>query len=92
MGLELLGRRFGGRITFWCPVDIQGVMTRGTLDEIRAYCRKMVRLLGRREGGFIAQWYASPVSVGHRPEAIAAMSEEFLQINKDIQIGRPVFQ
>ena len=53
MGLELLGRRFGGRITFFSPVDIQQTMYHGTLDDIRAYCHRMVELLGRPDGGFI---------------------------------------
>ena len=80
MGLELLGERFGGRITFYCPVDIQATMARGTLDEIRAYARKMVATLGRPEGGFIAKWYSDPKGAGHRPEAIDAMCEEFVRI------------
>ncbi|MCF7853370.1 MAG: uroporphyrinogen decarboxylase family protein [Candidatus Pacebacteria bacterium] len=81
MGLEELGRRFGGRITFWCPVDIQATMAHGTLDEIRAYCRRMVEALGRPTGGFIAKWYGDPKGVGHRPEAIDAMCEEFLKLS-----------
>ena len=36
MTLELLGRRFGGRLTFWCPVDIQQTMARGNPDQIRS--------------------------------------------------------
>ena len=36
MGLELLGEHFGGRITFFSPVDIQKGM-QGSLDEIRPY-------------------------------------------------------
>jgi len=82
MGVELLGERFGGRITFWCPVDIQQTMVHGTLDEIRAYCRKLVTTLGRPEGGFIAQWYGDPVGAGHRPEAITAMAEEFVKLSQ----------
>ncbi len=81
MGLDRLGKQFGGRITFWCPVDIQQTMVRGTLDEIRAYCGRLVRTLGRPEGGFIAQWYSDPVGAGHRPEAIEAMSEEFVRLS-----------
>ena len=81
MGLERLGERFGGRITFFCPVDIQNTMVHGTLDEVRAYCRKMVDTLGRPEGGFIAKWYGDPVSAGHRQEAIDAMCEEFVKIS-----------
>jgi uroporphyrinogen-III decarboxylase len=80
MGLELLGERFGGRITFFCPVDIQATMVRGSLEDIRAYCRKMVRHLGTPEGGFIAKWYSDPIGAGHRPEAIAAMCQEFMRI------------
>lgn len=80
MGLELLGERFGGRICFWCPVDIQATMVRGSLDEIRTYCHKMVQCLSRLEGGFIAGWYSDPAGAGHSREAIDAMCEEFLRI------------
>jgi uroporphyrinogen decarboxylase len=81
MGVDLLGARFGGRITFWCPVDIQQTMVHGTLDEIRAYCRKLVTTLGRPKGGFIAQWYGDPAGAGHRQEAIEAMAEEFVRLS-----------
>ena len=82
MGLDLLGERFGGRITFWNPVDIQYTMAHGSLDDIRAYCRKMKTALGRPEGGFVAKWYGDPKGAGHRPEAIEAMCEEFVRISQ----------
>jgi len=82
MGVEFLGDKFGGRITFWCPVDIQNTMVNGTLEEIRAYCGKLVHILGRPEGGFIAKWYGDPEGAGHRQEAIDAMSEEFVKLSK----------
>lgn len=84
MGLELLGERFGGRITFFAPVDIQKTMAYGSLDDIRQYCRRMVRTLGSIEGGFIPRWYTDPVGAGHRPEAIDAMCEEFLRISQQL--------
>ncbi len=80
MGLEMLGERFGGSITFYCPVDIQNTMVNGSLDDIRAYCRRMVNCLGRPNGGFIAKWYSDPVGAGHRQEAIDAMCQEFLDL------------
>lgn len=83
MGLELLGKRFGGRITFYSPVDIQHTMVRGSLDDIRAYARNMARLLGRPAGGFIPRWYDDPQGAGHRPEALAAMCEEFLKLSRE---------
>ena len=82
MGLELLGERFGGRLTFFAPVDIQKTMVYSTLDEIRAYCRKMQYLLGRPSGGFIPRWYSDPAGAGHRPEAIQAMCAEFLEMSR----------
>lgn len=83
MGLERLGREFGGRITFWCPVDIQQTMVRGTLDEIRAYARRMVTTLGRPEGGFMAMWYSDPAGAGHRQAAIDAMCEAFVAYGRE---------
>ena len=90
MGLDLLGSRFGGRITFWCPVDIQNMMVHGSLDDIRAYCWKMVKTLGRPNGGFIAGWYADPVGAGHRQEAIDAMCQEFLKISETLFTSAPL--
>jgi len=84
MGLEELGERYGGRIAFWCPVDIQNTMARGKPDQIRAYCRRMVRALGSPEGGFLPKWYSDSVGAGHTEEAIDAMCQEFLRISEEM--------
>lgn len=84
MTLELLGERFAGRLTFFSPVDIQKTMVNGSLDDIKAYCRKMVKYLYRNGGGFIPRWYTDPVGAGHRQEALDAMCEEFLKINREM--------
>ncbi|HEY8668303.1 MAG TPA: uroporphyrinogen decarboxylase family protein [Tepidisphaeraceae bacterium] len=83
MGLELLGRRFGGRLTFFSGVDIQTAMHRPT-DQVRAYARDMVRLLGRPEGGIIPRWYTDPKGAGHTQEAIDAMCQEFLKVSEEM--------
>ena len=79
MGVELLGERFGGRLAFWCPVDIQQTMVHGTLDDIRAYARKLIETLGCSSGGFISKWYGAPQAVGHTDERIQAMAEAFVK-------------
>jgi uroporphyrinogen decarboxylase len=84
MGLELLGKRFGGRITFFSPVDIQKTMVTGTPDQIRAYCRQMVKCLARPEGGFLPRKYADHVGAGHTPEAIKTMCDEFMKISDEL--------
>lgn len=83
MGLDVLGDRFGGRITFFSPVDIQNTMVRGSLEDIRAYCRAMAQHLGRPGGGFIPRWYTDPKGAGHRQEAIDAMCEEFVRLSHE---------
>jgi uroporphyrinogen decarboxylase len=83
MGLQLLSDRFRGRIAFWNPVDIQYTMARANLDEIRAYARRMVELLGTPDGGYLTKWYGDPVGAGHTQEAIDAMSEEFLLLSEE---------
>ncbi len=83
MGLETLGERFGGRLTFLAPVDIQAVMPHGTADEIRAYCRRMVNALARPEGGFIPTWYSDPKGAGHSQASIDIMCETFIALSRE---------
>ncbi|HOL50123.1 MAG TPA: uroporphyrinogen decarboxylase family protein [bacterium] len=78
MGLENLDRKFGGRICFWCPVDIQKTMNSGTVEDVKNYARKLIDTFGKYDGGFIAKWYPSPDAVGHTKEKIKAMCETFI--------------
>ncbi len=82
MGLDALSERFAGRLTFYAPVDIQATMAHGSLDQIRAYCHKLNAAFNRNNGGFIPRWYSDPAGAGHTPEALEAMSEEFMKIVK----------
>jgi uroporphyrinogen decarboxylase len=84
MGLKTLGEKFGGRITFFAPVDIQKTMAYGSKDDIQRYVRDMFRYLWRPEGGFIPQWYADPVGAGHTQEAIDTMCQEFIKVGKEL--------
>jgi len=84
MGVDNLAERFGGKICFWCPVDIQNTMVKGTVDEVRAYARHLIDAFGKYNGGFIAQWYASPQAVNHSPEKIEAMAREFVEYGAQV--------
>ena len=79
MGVEELSGRFGGKLCFWCPVDIQQTMVNGSLDCIRAYARGLIESFGRFNGGFISKWYPAPDAVQHSKERIAAMCEAFVK-------------
>lgn len=77
MGLEVLSEKFGGKIAFWCPVDIQQTMIQGTPEEVSAYAKRMIATLGSHNGGLVSMAYSSPEDVKHTPENMAAMCESF---------------
>lgn len=83
MGIENLSKRFGGRICFWCPVDIQNTMVKGTVEDVKNYAKKLIDYFGKFNGGFIAKWYSSYQAVGHSQEKIKAMAETFIEYGKN---------
>ena len=76
-GLENLDAAAGGKLAFWCPVDIQKTMIEGSLDDIRAYVKRMIATLGSHNGGLVSMAYSTPETVHHTPEKIAAMCAAF---------------
>jgi len=77
IGLERLDREVGGKVAFWCPVDIQKTMVEGSVHDVREYVRRMVEMLGSHNGGLISKAYPSPEACGHDPEKTAAMCKAF---------------
>jgi len=68
MGVDELGSRFAGALTFWGEVDRQQLLPRASTEEIAQAARQMRSAL-HREGGLIAQCEFGP---GARPENIYA--------------------
>ena len=83
MGVENLSKLFGGKICFWCPVDIQNTMVKGSVEDIRNYAKKLIDSFGKYRGGFIAKSYPSPKAVEHSKEKIKAMAETFVSYGKE---------
>lgn len=71
MGVEELGTRFAGELTFWGEMDRQQLLPRATPSEIGEAARDMKRAF-HRGGGFIAQCEFGP---GARPDNIYAFFE-----------------
>ena len=67
-GIETLGERFGGRMTLWCPVDIQKTLQTHDPELIREEARLLVEKLGGRGGGFIAGYYSGNEAIGLTPD------------------------
>jgi uroporphyrinogen decarboxylase len=83
VGLESLNEQFGGKIAFWCPVDVQKTMVTGSPREVKEYVQRMIRTLGSHNGGFISMYYGSPEAVGHSAQNTAAMCEAFRLFGND---------
>lgn len=80
MGLENLASKIGGKLAFWCPVDIQKTLATGTEEEIRSYVRSMRNTIGNYNGGLISMSYSTPSSINLRQENIIAMCDEFRKL------------
>ena len=80
MGVARLGREFGGKVAFWCPVDIQSTLQSRCAARIEADARLMVEVLGLRgRGGFIAGYYPSNAAIGLEPEWQDAACKAFVK-------------
>jgi len=67
-GIDRLAEEFGGRATFWCPVDIQNTLQKRDAARIEAEARQMVEQLGAEGGGFIAGYYHGNNAIGLDPK------------------------
>lgn len=80
-GLDWL-EQFAGRVTFWCPIDIQTTLQCGDEAILKAKAREMVRKLGSRGGGFIAKDYPDNHSIGADPIWQHWGYEEFVRVGR----------
>ena len=78
-GVDWLSKEFGGKVCFWCPVDIQRSLQTGDRDVIRAAARELCEKLGGFGGGFIATSYGDLHGIGVDPEWDRWAYEAFLE-------------
>jgi hypothetical protein len=76
-----------GRVTFWCPVDIQKTLQSRDETLIRREAREMLDKLWHGRGGFIAGYYGDNVSIGLEPRWQAIACDEFLTTGRRARYG-----
>jgi len=74
-------RRFG-KITFWCPVDIQTTLQTKDESTIRQEVRELLEKLWCGKGGFVAGYYEDNASIGLEPKWQQIACDEFLRLGK----------
>ncbi|NLM78539.1 MAG: hypothetical protein GX173_10710 [Ruminococcaceae bacterium] len=68
-----------GKITFWCPVDIQKTLQTRDEQAIRQEARQLLEKLWRGRGGFVAGYYGDNTSIGLDPKWQEIASDEFMR-------------
>ncbi|HOX07647.1 MAG TPA: segregation/condensation protein A [Planctomycetota bacterium] len=78
-GIDHLAGKFGGRMHFWCPVDIQHTLQTADEARIEAAAREYIEKLGCFGGGFIAGYYQDNEGIGLDPKWQAIASRAFMK-------------
>ena len=69
-----------GKITFWCPVDIQTTLQTQDNAVIEEKVEEMLDKLWHGRGGFVAGYYGSNEAIGLDPKWQSHASDRFLQL------------
>jgi uroporphyrinogen decarboxylase len=78
-GIDTLAEMQQGRVTFWCPVDIQTTLQSKDEILIRREAGELLKKLWKGQGGFIAGFYSDEESIGLEPCWQQIASDAFLQ-------------
>jgi len=85
-GIETLaGYQRQGRITFWCPVDIQSTLQTRNERIIRDKAREMLGKLWKGRGGFIAGYYLDNAAIGLDQKWQDYACQEFFKYGRRIR-------
>ena len=82
MGVETLGERFRGRITFWGEIDRQHLLAYGTPDDVQAAVESVFRNL-YAAGGVIAQCEFGP---GAQPDNVKSVFTTWKAIEDRLKV------
>ncbi len=78
-GIDDLARDFGGKVHFWCPVDIQTTLQTNNPNLIEQDAAEMIAKLGAFGGGFIAGYYTGNEAIGLSPQAQDIACQAFVK-------------
>jgi uroporphyrinogen decarboxylase len=77
LGLERLGREYGGSVCFACDLEGQFVMANAGPEQVREHVRQVVAHLGRPAGGLTLDTWVTPDVPWENVEAMFSAFAEF---------------
>lgn len=78
IGIKKLSYEFGGKVTFFSPVDVQNILPTGNKKIIQMFASDMINMLGSFNGGLIARDYGDYNSISVDDEWAGWAKEIFL--------------
>jgi len=76
---------FSGKVTFWCPVDIQKTLQTKNKKIIRNDVHEMIKKLGGKGGGFMAGYYGNNEAIGLDPKWQDIACQAFVEFGSDLR-------
>jgi hypothetical protein len=89
LGIEEIGRRYRGRITFESLADIQATLPTGDPARIRADAKALGEHWMLPAGGFVLSDYGDDAAIGASTGAKRTMYDAFSQVSQEIY-GKPL--
>lgn len=89
LGIEEIGRRYRGRITFESLADIQATLPTGRRELIERDVDELKEHWMSRAGGFILSDYGDGRAIGAEPEAKRMMYDAFSRASEELY-GKPL--
>ena len=77
-----------GKITFWCPVDVQKTLQQRDESVIRSKAKEMLGKLWCGRGGFIAGYYTDNASIGLDPKWQNYACDEFCKTGNSTKYNK----
>jgi hypothetical protein len=89
LGIEEIGRRYRGKVTFESLADIQATIPTGRRDLIEADARDLARHWMLPTGGFVLSDYGDDAAIGASPDAKRTMYRAFSAVSEELY-GKPL--
>lgn len=89
LGIEEMGSRYRGKITFESLADIQATLPVGSQELVEADARALAEHWMQPEGGFVFSDYGDDEAIGASPQVKRWMYEAFSKVSEDLY-GNPL--
>ncbi len=89
LGIQEMGERYRGKVTFESLADIQATLPTGSEERIEQDARALAEHWMTPEGGFVFSDYGDDAAIGASPRAKLQMYRAFSRVSEEVY-GRPL--